>query len=383
MENHGLQCGYCTPGMIMAATSLLDEQPHPSEADVRIGLEGNLCRCTGYHNIVKAVLAAAEARRLIVSTTETAPRTTTVIGQRLTRKEDPALLTGEARFTADLDVPGALYLAVVRSPYAHARITSVDTSRAAGAEGVVAVYTGADLADAWAAPMPCAWPVTDDMKNPAHFPLATDKACYVGDGVAAVLATSESAARDAVDLVDVDVRAARSGDRPRGRAVRSRRHPRGPRHQPQLHVVAQGRGQRRPDRRRLRRRRPHRQGALRPAAPDPDGDGDPGRRRRAPTVRRRRHALLDDADPAHPQDHVGDHARPRRAPGARRRPGRRRWLRLEAQRLRRGAAVHGARQASTACPCAGTRHAPRTRWRRSTAAARSRTSSSPPTPTAS
>lgn len=61
MENHGLQCGYCTPGMIMAATSLLDENPHPTEHDVRIGLEGNLCRCTGYHNIVKAVLAAADA----------------------------------------------------------------------------------------------------------------------------------------------------------------------------------------------------------------------------------------------------------------------------------------------------------------------------------
>jgi carbon-monoxide dehydrogenase small subunit len=62
MENHGLQCGYCTPGMIMAATSLLDENPHPTEQEVRIGLEGNLCRCTGYHNIVKSVLAAADAR---------------------------------------------------------------------------------------------------------------------------------------------------------------------------------------------------------------------------------------------------------------------------------------------------------------------------------
>ena len=60
MENHGLQCGYCTPGMVMAATSLLDENPNPTEAEVREGLEGNLCRCTGYHNIVKAVLAAAE-----------------------------------------------------------------------------------------------------------------------------------------------------------------------------------------------------------------------------------------------------------------------------------------------------------------------------------
>jgi carbon-monoxide dehydrogenase small subunit len=61
-ENHALQCGYCTPGMVMAAVSLLDEIPHPTEADVRLGLEGNLCRCTGYHNIVKAVLAAAEGK---------------------------------------------------------------------------------------------------------------------------------------------------------------------------------------------------------------------------------------------------------------------------------------------------------------------------------
>jgi aerobic-type carbon monoxide dehydrogenase small subunit (CoxS/CutS family) len=61
MENHGLQCGYCTPGMVMAASSLLQENPHPTEEDVRIGLEGNLCRCTGYHNIVKSVLAAANA----------------------------------------------------------------------------------------------------------------------------------------------------------------------------------------------------------------------------------------------------------------------------------------------------------------------------------
>ena len=60
-QNHGLQCGFCTPGMVMAATSLLNEIPDPSEQDVRIGLEGNLCRCTGYHNIVQAVLAAAKA----------------------------------------------------------------------------------------------------------------------------------------------------------------------------------------------------------------------------------------------------------------------------------------------------------------------------------
>jgi aerobic carbon-monoxide dehydrogenase small subunit len=59
MENHGLQCGYCTPGMVMASIGLLNENPNPTEEEVRIGLEGNLCRCTGYHNIVKSVLACA------------------------------------------------------------------------------------------------------------------------------------------------------------------------------------------------------------------------------------------------------------------------------------------------------------------------------------
>ncbi|MBJ7460347.1 MAG: (2Fe-2S)-binding protein [Ilumatobacteraceae bacterium] len=60
MQNHGLQCGFCTPGMVMAAISLLDENPNPTEDEVRMGLEGNLCRCTGYHNIVQSILACAK-----------------------------------------------------------------------------------------------------------------------------------------------------------------------------------------------------------------------------------------------------------------------------------------------------------------------------------
>ena len=59
-QEHGLQCGFCTPGMVMAAVGLLAENPHPTETEVREGLEGNFCRCTGYHNIVRAVLAAAD-----------------------------------------------------------------------------------------------------------------------------------------------------------------------------------------------------------------------------------------------------------------------------------------------------------------------------------
>ncbi|HTZ90947.1 MAG TPA: (2Fe-2S)-binding protein [Streptosporangiaceae bacterium] len=62
-QNHGLQCGFCTPGMVMAAVGLLAENPHPTEAEVREGLEGNFCRCTGYHNIIRAVLAAADTEQ--------------------------------------------------------------------------------------------------------------------------------------------------------------------------------------------------------------------------------------------------------------------------------------------------------------------------------
>ncbi len=134
----------------------------------------------------------------------TAPAPPGILGQRRLRREDPALLTGEARFVADLDVPGALHLAFVRSTLAHARISSVDVSAALAMPGVVAAFTGADLERDWAAPLPCAWPVTADMKAPRHLPLAVDKVCYMGDAVAVVVAESEYLARDAAEQVFVE-----------------------------------------------------------------------------------------------------------------------------------------------------------------------------------
>ena len=127
-----------------------------------------------------------------------------VLGQRLVRREDPELLTGEARFVADLKVSGTLHLALVRSPMAHARLASVDVSPALEVPGVVAAYSGADLEGEWAGPLPCAWPVTDDMRQPAHLPLAAREVCYVGDAVAVVVAESEYAARDGAEAVLVD-----------------------------------------------------------------------------------------------------------------------------------------------------------------------------------
>jgi carbon-monoxide dehydrogenase large subunit len=129
------------------------------------------------------------------------------MGTRLVRREDAALLTGEARFVADLVVPGTLHAALVRSPAAHARIRAIDLKPALNMPGVVAAFTGKDLESDWAAALPCAWPVTEDMKSPAHLPLAVGKVSYVGDALAVVLARSEYEAHDAADAVVVDLEA--------------------------------------------------------------------------------------------------------------------------------------------------------------------------------
>jgi aerobic carbon-monoxide dehydrogenase large subunit len=133
-----------------------------------------------------------------------APPATGYIGTRMLRREDARLLTGEAKYTADLPIPGALHMAILRSPYAHARLNGIDLSGALAAPGVVAAYTGADLQDQWATPMPCAWAVTEDMLNPPHYPVAVDLVTYVGDAVAVVLAHSEAEAHDALEAIVVD-----------------------------------------------------------------------------------------------------------------------------------------------------------------------------------
>jgi carbon-monoxide dehydrogenase large subunit len=126
------------------------------------------------------------------------------IGTAVPRKEDPELLTGQARYVDDLTVPGMVWMALVRSPYAHAKINGVDVSKALAAEGVVAAYSGDDLAEDIPAGLPCAWPVTEDINMPTHWPLARDKVRYAGDAVAIVVAESRALAKDAAELVEVD-----------------------------------------------------------------------------------------------------------------------------------------------------------------------------------
>jgi aerobic carbon-monoxide dehydrogenase large subunit len=127
------------------------------------------------------------------------------IGQSMRRKEDPRMITGRGRYTEDINLPGMLHAVVVRSPEAHATITSIDTSAANERDGVVAVLTGEDMASDFAGPLPMVWaPPGVEIKTPEHWPLKRGQVKHVGDPVAVVVATSRHVAVDAAEDVVVD-----------------------------------------------------------------------------------------------------------------------------------------------------------------------------------
>src|ERR1700761_7498231 len=136
-----------------------------------------------------------------VTATEEAP--VAELGRARLRKEDERLITGQTNWTDNLRLPGMLHVAFLRSPYAHARIRSVDVSAARSEPGVIAAYAGADFA-AEQGSLPCAWPVTPDIIIPDHPPMATEEVRYVGEAVACVVARDRYAAADALAAVDVD-----------------------------------------------------------------------------------------------------------------------------------------------------------------------------------
>lgn len=131
-----------------------------------------------------------------------------VIGQSIKRKEDYRFLTGTGTYTDDVTLPGQTHACFLRSPHAHAKIRGIDTSRARAAPGVVAVFTGEDLARARVNGLPCGWLITDvngqPMKEPPHPPLAQGKVRHVGDQVAVVIAETLNQAKDAAELIEVD-----------------------------------------------------------------------------------------------------------------------------------------------------------------------------------
>lgn len=240
IETGAIQCGYCTPAQILAAQALLEKHPHPSEAQVREALSGVLCRCTGYAKPVQAVLRAAavmrgevvepiegnresffefretggetvpgpatpgapapqvDVRPKIVLTSKSSPWQT--VGKPEIKVDAVKLAQGKPAFAADLEKRGLLVAKVLRSPHAHARIKSIDTSRALAIPGVVAVLTWKDL--------PRVAYSTAGQSDPIPGPLDTfsldHKVRFVGDRVAFVAAESETIAEQALQAIAVD-----------------------------------------------------------------------------------------------------------------------------------------------------------------------------------
>jgi carbon-monoxide dehydrogenase large subunit len=125
------------------------------------------------------------------------------LGRARPRKEDARLITGQTNWTDNIVLPGMVHMAFLRSPFAHAKITSVDVSAARSMPGVVAAYSGADFADEQGS-LPCAWPVTPDIVIPAHPPMAVEEVRYVGEAVACVVARDRYTAADALAAIDID-----------------------------------------------------------------------------------------------------------------------------------------------------------------------------------
>jgi aerobic carbon-monoxide dehydrogenase large subunit len=139
----------------------------------------------------------------VTAETETAAAPTAEFGRARLRKEDERLITGQTNWTDNIRLPGMLHVAFLRSPYAHARITSVNVAAARSEPGVIAAYSGADFA-AEQGSLPCAWPVTPDIVIPAHPPMAVDEVRYVGEAVACVVARDRYAAADALAAIEID-----------------------------------------------------------------------------------------------------------------------------------------------------------------------------------
>ncbi|MFD1939793.1 molybdopterin-dependent oxidoreductase [Nonomuraea mangrovi] len=191
---HGIQCGYCTPGILMRGTELLGEQAAPSEQEIRSGLCGNLCRCTGYATIVKAVARASSAGPASPPAQDEtgAPR----------RREDEHLLAGRGEFVNDVSPPGTLHAAFLRSAVASGRIARVEAGAARALDGVVAVFTADDLNQHAGSMVPTPLLGTDE---PPLRPLAGDRVHYAGEPLALVVARDRYVADDALELIEVEI----------------------------------------------------------------------------------------------------------------------------------------------------------------------------------
>jgi len=209
---HGaVQCGFCTPGMLMAAKHLLDHHPKPTREEIKKAISGNLCRCTGYKKIVDAIEAVAKGIVLTEGRGNSGPgrdpylppetfkdlpwldERESNIGRNFYRTDALEHVRGVSLFGADIYRPNMVYGKVLRSRYAHARIKRIETTTAEKLEGVLAVVTGQEVSEGY---------FGVDLKDQMVF--ARDKVRYLGDAVAAVAATTEEIAIRALELIEVE-----------------------------------------------------------------------------------------------------------------------------------------------------------------------------------
>ena len=188
IESGGIQCGFCTPGMVLSIKALLDRDPRPEDEDVRVAISSNLCRCTGYTKIFDAV------KRLTKGHSDESPAQPGGygIGARMPRTDAVERVTGRAVYGEDVRLPRMIHGALVRSPVPHARIVAIDTAAALALPGVKAIVTGRDIEMGY---------YGYEVRDQRIF--ALDKVRYVGEPVAAVAAMTPDIAREAASLVEV------------------------------------------------------------------------------------------------------------------------------------------------------------------------------------
>ncbi len=189
----GLQCGFCTPGLVLRIKWMTDQGRELTRAEIARVLDGHLCRCTGYVKIIDAVelIQAAKQGGALPTVIDNGG-----VGQRLQRYQGGELALGTRPFVADIDVPGMLYGAVVLSPHARARVIRIDTTKALAVPGVAAVATANDVpGNRWVGQIHQDWPC---------FVAEGEEVRYVGDVVAAVAAETPRIAREAARLVAVE-----------------------------------------------------------------------------------------------------------------------------------------------------------------------------------
>lgn len=186
-----IQCGYCTPGMVMTAIAFIKEHPNPTINEIKDALSGNLCRCTGYKKIIEAVAEYANDEN---SSTRKKDDKFKILGKPTPYIEASKKVTGEAEYADDIKTKNTLYCRLLRSKYPHALIDKIDTTDAERLEGVRSIITGKDLPISFGV-----LPISQD-----ETAMAVNKVRYIGEIVAAVAADTEEIAAKACNLIKVN-----------------------------------------------------------------------------------------------------------------------------------------------------------------------------------